>query len=174
MARLRAEPGRVADAVEELLRMDGPVQMVFRLAREDVKYGGTTIRAGERVHLVLNAANRDPSVFERPDELDIERGRSRHVSFGPGAHFCLGAPLARLEARVALQGLLARFDGLELEPAAAPLAWRPELVIHGLKALPLRYATRGASRGGHGRDGADRPAASVSGRAGTRASEPAG
>ena len=150
MARLRAEPGRVADAVEELLRMDGPVQMVFRLAREDVEYGGTTIRAGERVHLVLNAANRDPSVFERPDELDIERGRSRHVSFGPGAHFCLGAPLARLEARVALQGLLARFDRLELEPAAAPLAWRPELVIHGLKALPLRYATRGANRGGDG------------------------
>ena len=96
------------------------------------------------------------------------------MSFGPGAHFCLGAPLARLEARVALQGLLARFDRLELEPAAAPLAWRPELVIHGLKALPLRYATRGASRGGHGGDGADRPAASVSGRAGTRASEPAG
>ena len=177
MARLRAEPGRVADAVEELLRMDGPVQMVFRLAREDVEYGGTTIRAGERVHLVLNAANRDPGVFERPDELDIERGRSRHVSFGPGAHFCLGAPLARLEARVALQGLLARFERLELEPAAAPLAWRPELVIHGLKALPLRYATRGASRDGHGRDGGDgaaRPAAAVSGHAGTRACEPAG
>ena len=138
MARLRAEPERVADAVEELLRMDGPVQMVFRLAREDVEYGGTTIRAGERVHLVLNAANRDPSVFERPDVLDIDRGRIRHVSFAPGAHFCLGAPLARLEARVALQGLLARFAHLELEPA--PLRWRPELVIHGLKALPLRYS----------------------------------
>ena len=174
MARLRAEPGRIADAVEELLRMDGPVQMVFRLAREDVEYGGTTIRAGERVHLVLNAANRDPSVFERPNELDIERGRNRHVSFGPGAHFCLGAPLARLEARVALQGLLARFDRLELEPAAAPLAWRPELVIHGLKALPLRYTGRGASRGGEGRNGAERPAASVSGRTGARASGHAG
>ena len=140
MARLRAEPERVADAVEELLRMDGPVQMVFRLAREDVEYGGTTIRAGERVHLVLNGANRDPSVFDRPDELDIDRGRSRHVSFGPGAHFCLGAPLARLEARVALQGLLARFEVLALEPE--PLSWRPELVIHGLRALPVRYSRR--------------------------------
>ena len=140
MARLRAEPERVADAVEELLRMDGPVQMVFRLAREDVEYGGTTIRAGERVLLVLNAANRDPSVFERPDELDIDRGRNRHVSFGPGAHFCLGAPLARLEARVALQGLLTRFERLELGPE--PLSWRPELVIHGLQALPVRYSRR--------------------------------
>jgi len=140
MARLRAEPERVADAVEELLRMDGPVQMVFRLAREDVEYGGTTIRAGERVHLVLNGANRDPSVFDRPDELDIDRGRSRHVSFGPGAHFCLGAPLARLEARVALQGLLARFEVLALEPE--PLSWRPELVIHGLRSLPVRYSRR--------------------------------
>ena len=142
MARLRAEPERIADAVEELLRMDGPVQMVFRLARENVEYGGTMIRGGERVHLVLNAANRDPSVFERPDELDIDRGRSRHVSFGPGAHFCLGAPLARLEARVALQGLIARYAHLEVE--AGPLAWRSELVIHGLRALPIRYA-RGAS-----------------------------
>ena len=145
MARLRAEPPRVADAVEELLRMDGPVQMVFRLAREDVEYGGTTIRAGERVHLVLNAANRDPGVFERPDELDIDRGRNRHVSFGPGAHFCLGAPLARLEARVALEGLLGRFERLELEPE--PLSWRPELVIHGLRALPIRFSRRaGGSR----------------------------
>ena len=131
--------------------MDGPVQMVFRLAREDVEYGGTTIRAGERVHLVLNAANRDPSVFERPDELDIDRGRSRHVSFGPGAHFCLGAPLARLEARVALQGLLARFDRLELDPAAR-LSWRPELVIHGLRALSVRYAGPGTDRGDGGGD----------------------
>ena len=138
LARLRAEPERIADAVEELLRMDGPVQMVLRLACEDVEYGGTTIRAGERVHLVLNAANRDPEVFTRPDELDIDRGRNRHVSFGPGRHFCLGAPLARLEARVALEGLLGRFGRLELEPE--PLSWRPELVIHGLRALPIRYA----------------------------------
>ena len=146
MARLRAAPERVADAVEELLRMEGPVQMVFRLAREDVEYGGTTIRAGERVHLVLNAANRDPAVFERPDDLDIDRGRVRHVSFAPGAHFCLGAPLARLEARVALQGLLARFERLEIE--SEPLSWRPELVIHGLRALPLRYARSEERRDG--------------------------
>ena len=143
-ARLRAEPDRIADAVEELLRVDGPVQMVFRLAREDVEYAGTTIRAGERVHLVLNAANRDPTVFERPDEIDIDRGRNRHVSFGPGSHFCLGAPLARLEARVALEGLLARFPELALE--TGPLAWRPELVIHGLRALRVRYA-RGTAGG---------------------------
>ena len=156
-ARLRAAPERVADAVEELLRMDGPVQMVFRLAREDVEYGGTTIRAGERVHLVLNAANRDPRVFERPDELDVDRGRTRHVSFAPGAHFCLGAPLARLEARVALQGLLARFGRLELE--SEPLSWRPELVIHGLRALPLRYA--------RAEEGGGDPRSASSGRAGS-------
>ena len=141
-AHLRAEPERVADAVEEFLRMDGPVQMVFRLALEDVEYGGAVIRAGERVHLVLNAANRDPSVFDRPHETDLERGRSRHVSFAPGAHFCLGAPLARLEARVALQGLLARFPRMELDGDPAALSWRPELVIHGLRALPVRYARR--------------------------------
>ena len=161
-ALLRAAPERVADAVEELLRMEGPVQMVFRLAREDVEYGGTTIRAGERVHLVLNAANRDPAVFERPDELDIDRGRVRHVSFAPGAHFCLGAPLARLEARVALQGLLARFERLEIE--SEPLSWRPELVIHGLRTLPLRYA-RSKERG-------DGRQAARSGGAGAPASGP--
>ena len=143
MARLRAEPERIADAVEEFLRMDGPVQMVFRLALEDVEYAGATIRAGERVHLVLNAANRDPRVFERPDELDVERGRSRHVSFGPGAHFCLGAPLARLEARVALEGLLARFPELAFDGEPDELSWRPELVIHGLRALPVRYSRQG-------------------------------
>lgn len=156
-ARLRAEPERVADAVEELLRMDGPVQMVFRLAREDMEYGGTTIRAGERVHLVLNAANRDPAVFARPDELDVDRGRTRHVSFAPGAHFCLGAPLARLEARVALQGLLARFGRLELE--SGPLSWRPELVIHGLRALPLRYARAGEGGTAGGRSDSRGPGA---------------
>ena len=159
MARLRAEPEGLADAVEELLRMDGPVQMVFRLARSDVEYDGVTIRAGERVHLVLNAANRDPSVFERPDQFDMDRGRNRHVSFGPGAHFCLGAPLARLEARVALQGLLARFPHLTLEPTR--LSWRPELVIHGLRALPIRYSRR--EEGGDGRR-ADLPGSPTSGR----------
>ena len=144
-ARLRAEPERIADAVEEFLRMDGPVQMVFRLALEDVEYGGAAIRAGERVHLVLNAANRDPRAFDRPGETDVERGRSRHVSFGPGAHFCLGAPLARLEARVALEGLLARFPELALDGDPAELSWRPELVIHGLRALPVRYSRRGTA-----------------------------
>ena len=144
-ARLRAEPGRVADAVEELLRMDGPVQMVFRLAREDVEYGGTTIRAGERVHLVLNAANRDPSVFERPDELDIDRGRIRHVSFAPGAPLSASGRRSRgSRPGSPLQGLLARFGLLQLE--SEPLSWRPELVIHGLRALPLRYA-RAEERG---------------------------
>lgn len=145
MARLRAEPEGIADAVEEFLRMDGPVQMVFRLALEDVEYAGATIRAGERVHLVLNAANRDPKAFERPGELDVERGRNRHVSFGPGAHFCLGAPLARLEARVALRGLLARFPELALDGEPGGLSWRPELVIHGLRALPVRYSRRGST-----------------------------
>jgi len=109
--------------------------------------------------------------LERPNELDMGRGRSRHVSFGAGAHVCRGAPVARLEARVAMEGLLARFDCLNLELAAAPLAWRPELVIHGLKALPLRYATRGAGRGGQDGGETDRPAASFSER--TEAGPPA-
>lgn len=140
MAFLRAHPERIGDAVEEFLRLDGPVQMVFRLATADTTYGGTTIRAGERVHLVLNAANRDPDEFERPGEIDLERTRHRHVSFAPGLHFCMGAPLARLETRLALEGLLAHFDSLELEPGS--LSWRPDLVIHGLRSLPVRYARR--------------------------------
>ena len=139
-ALLRREPGVLDDAVEEFLRYAGPVQTVVRLAREAVEYGDQRIEPGERVFLVLNAANRDPEMFERPDAFDVARGRNRHVAFGPGVHFCLGAPLARLEAKLALEGFLERFEHFELVDST--VSYRPEVVVHGPSALPIRYTSR--------------------------------
>ena len=116
--------------------------MVFRLARADLELGGAHIREGERVHLVLNAANRDPEMFNSPDSVDLERRRFQHVSFGPGTHMCLGAPLARLVGRIALASVLERLDGIRLE--VDDLRWRRQLIAHGLIALPISYTARDA------------------------------
>jgi cytochrome P450 len=137
LERLRAEPELVAPAVEEFLRLEGPVQMLYRLARADIEIDDVRVRAGERMVLILNAANRDPAVFECPHELDLHRGRNRHVSFGPGLHMCLGAPLARLEGRLAIEGLLGRFSRLELD--TTEIDWRTEVIMHGPRSLPIRY-----------------------------------
>jgi cytochrome P450 len=132
--RLLAEPDLARPAVEELLRYTSPVQFTGRLALADVEIDGFTVRAGERVMGLVGAANRDPSVFPDPDRLDLGRDPNPHLSFGRGIHFCLGAPLARLEAQVALPALFGRFPGLRL-------AGRPELrdmvVLRGLSRLPV-------------------------------------
>ena len=135
-ARLRREPGLAASAVEELLRFDSPVQATSRIFTEPVQLHGRRIAAREEVGLLLGAANRDPEVFPEPDHLDIGRPDNRHVSFGFGIHFCLGAGLARLEAQLAIGSLVERLPRLEL--ACTELAWRPGWLLRGLESLPIR------------------------------------
>jgi cytochrome P450 len=137
LALLGREPGLIRPAIEELLRYDSPVQLTSRTPTVDVEIGGKVIRAGQEVDLVLGAANRDPAAFVEPDRLDITRADNRHVSFGQGIHFCLGAPLARLEGQIAIQTLVRRFPGLRL--ATDVPEWRPGLVLHGLKSLPVVF-----------------------------------
>ncbi len=134
---LAADPSLLPNAVEELLRYDSPVQMTMRFALEDGDLGGHPVSRGDLVLLLLGAANRDPSVFADPDRLDPARANAHgHVSFGAGIHYCLGAPLARLEGEIALGALLRRFPGLAL--ATEQLAWRANPVLRGLQALPVR------------------------------------
>jgi len=137
LERLRAEPALARSAVEELLRYDSPVQMTARLPGEDLEIRGQQIQAGQEVNLILAAANRDPAQFEDPDRLDLGRSENRHLAFGQGAHFCLGAPLARLEGQVAFERLVKRFPRLDL--TGEKLRWKPGVVLRGLKALPLAF-----------------------------------
>jgi len=135
LSRLRADPSLIGSAVEELLRYDSPVQMRVRVARETVEIGGRRIAKGQRVLVLVGAANRDPARFPDPDRLDIARPDNRHLAFGHGIHFCTGAPLARLEGAIAIRRLLRRFPRLEL--ATDQLAWRETLTLRGLSALPV-------------------------------------
>lgn len=140
LARLKENPADVPAAVEEFLRYDGPVERVFvRWAAEDVVLGGQSIKRGEPVISVIAAANRDPELFERPHELDIDRPQNKHMAFGKGVHFCLGAPLARLEGEVAFQTLLARLPNLRLNvaPEAAEVRWSPGL--RNFVSLPVKW-----------------------------------
>jgi hypothetical protein len=131
---LRARPELMPSAVEELLRYDSPVRLTVRTALVDTTVEGESVRAGEQVVAMLDAANRDPAVFEAPDRLDITRDAHRHLAFGAGAHFCLGAALARAEAQVALAALVALPD---LDLAIAEPVWRPIVSFHALESLPV-------------------------------------
>jgi len=142
LARLRADPALIRTAVEELARYEPPVPIAARMAHEDVELADTVIREGELAVVVLAAANRDPTAFDDPECLDLARSPNPHVSFGHGIHFCLGAPLARLESQVALHATLGRFPGLEL--GSDELHWRNSLALRGLVSLPL---TRGRPAG---------------------------
>lgn len=136
-ARLRADPDRVPQAVEEFLRYDGPVNLAtIRFTDEPVEYSGVTIPAGEVVLVSLIGANRDPGRYPDPQRFDPDRDTSGHLAFGYGIHHCLGAPLARLEADVAFRTLLARFPDMAL--AGAPGQYRESTLIHALTALPVR------------------------------------
>ena len=137
MQLLREQPDLIADAVEEFLRYDAPLQLVFRLAAEDTEVAGTPVPAGSRLALLLGSANRDPEQFERPDELDFTRADNRHVAFGRGIHHCLGARLARLEARVVVEVLLERFADIQLAGDPPPTFGRP-LPERGLEHLHVR------------------------------------
>jgi cytochrome P450 len=135
--RLRAEPALIAPAVEEALRWGSPIQGMFRTVVEDYAVGEATIPAGARVLLLFGAANRDPREFEDPDRFALDRRPGEHLAFGTGIHFCLGAQLARLEARVVLEELVERAAGIEL---AGPVAWRNNPTVHGPSRLPLRLS----------------------------------
>ncbi|MEV7022571.1 cytochrome P450 [Kitasatospora sp. NPDC093558] len=140
LAALRAEPALVEGAFDEFARFDGPAPVsIRRFPREDVTIGGVTVPAGETVLLAIASANRDPDQFADPDRLDLRRRESGHLSLGHGIHYCLGAPLARLETEVALGALLRRFPDLALDVPVEQLRHRPALRARGLLELPVRY-----------------------------------
>jgi cytochrome P450 len=138
MARLRADRSLLPAAVEELLRFTSPVNHANdRFTTEEVSIGGVAVPAGEWVIIALPSANRDPARFPGPDRLDLGRDTSGHVAFGHGIHYCLGAPLARMEAEVALGTLLDRFPKVSLAAPAEELRWRSSSLINGLESLPV-------------------------------------
>ena len=132
--RLVADPSLVPLAVEELIRFDAPLQLFERTAISDTEIAGYPVRAGEKVAALLGAAARDPEVFDHPDTLDITRSPNPHLGFGAGIHYCVGAPLARVEIAAALTALITRMPNLHL--AGEPVR-RPEFVIRGLRTLPI-------------------------------------
>jgi cytochrome P450 len=139
LARLRADRSLLGGAVEELLRYVNPVSnATFRFAGEPVEIDGVSIGEGEVVFVSLSGANRDPSRYADPGRLDLGRDTSGHVAFGHGIHYCLGAPLARLEAEIAFGALLDRFGEITLAVPPDELRWRPSTLIHGLETLPVR------------------------------------
>jgi cytochrome P450 len=134
LARLRADPGLLPTAIEELMRFDSPLQLFERTATEDVEVGGATVARGQKIAALLGSANRDPAVFADPDTLDVGRADNPHISFGAGVHFCIGAPLARVELQASFGALLSRTSALVL---GAPARRRPEFVMRGLYDLPV-------------------------------------
>jgi cytochrome P450 len=132
---LQEQPGLAGAAVEELLRYDSPVQMTTRIAHETFDFHGHTIRRGQEVAFLLGAANRDPDRFPAPDRLELTRGDSRHLSFGGGIHYCLGAPLARLEGEIAFAALARRLPTLHL--ATDTIKHRDNFLLRGLSELPV-------------------------------------
>ncbi|NEC85320.1 cytochrome P450 [Streptomyces sp. SID12501] len=140
LAALRTDPSRLGAAVEELARYDGPVPLAIRrFPTEDVTIGGVTIPVGETVLLSLAAAHRDPHRFTDPDRLDIGRDATGHLALGHGIHYCLGAPLARMESEIALAALLDRFPDLALDVPPDEVRRRPSMRARGLLSLPVRF-----------------------------------
>src|SRR5438105_2588822 len=138
LRRLQQDPTLIGGAIEELLRYDGPVQRTARIPSEDVTIGGRTIARGEMVMPFIGAADRDPVQFPEPDRLDIGRADNRHIAFGWGIHFCLGAPLARIEGQIAINSLIQKWPKLAL--ATDRPEYRQSLTLRGLKALPVSFA----------------------------------
>lgn len=137
MQKLRDQPAFLASAIEEILRYDNPVQITYRSAIEDVEINGKTIHAGDLVNCILGSANRDPKRFSNPDRFDITRNEGRHLSFGLGIHFCIGASLVRLEAEIAFAEILRRYPNIKL--AAETPAWQEHPIFRGLKSLPVYF-----------------------------------
>jgi len=135
LARLRKDPSLLATAIEEMLRFDSPLQLFHRYVLEDLEYGGVAFKKGDTVGFLYRSGNRDPRAFERADEFDIGRQPNRHLAFGAGNHFCLGAPLARLELEILFGTLLGRLPGIRLDGDQPE--YRTGLVFRGLKELRL-------------------------------------
>ena len=140
LKRLRDDPTLVRTAVEEVLRYDPPVQFTARVALDDIDIDGTMLGKGDQAIVLVAAANRDPEQFPDPDTFDVGRQENRHLAFGLGAHFCLGAPLARLEGQVALEALATRVDDLAI--AVAQPEYKTNIVLRGLAALPVTFTAR--------------------------------
>lgn len=140
MRMLLDDPSLITLAVEELLRYESPIQHTARVAHEDFMLGGKLIRRGQSVVAVLAAGNRDPERFPNPDLLDVKRGDKGHLAFGWAAHFCFGAPLARIEGQIAFSTILRRLKNLEL--ASQDFVWRENFGLRGLSSLPVRFEAR--------------------------------
>jgi cytochrome P450 PksS len=141
LERLRKDPQLIEPAVEELLRYASPVEVsTERIAREDITVSGVRIPRGDLVFAVLASANRDERYFKDPNTLDLGREPNKHVSFGMGIHYCLGAPLARLEGQIAIQTLVNRFPNLRLARPAESLKWRTGILMRGPKQLPVKLS----------------------------------
>lgn len=149
LEKLRSHPELAKSAVEECLRYDGPGGAAVRIVKTDQELSGRKLAAGDRVFAMVPAANRDPAYFTDPDQFDIERPENRHLTFGQGAHFCAGAPLARLEASIALPALVSRLADIRLETDR--LEWRDATIMRGMRKLPLTFtANQSALRSGGG------------------------
>jgi len=139
LRKLQNQPELIDSAVEELLRFTNPVeQPAPRYTLEDVELSGQKIPKGSRVLVGIASANRDETAFPNADQLDIERSPNKHVAFGLGIHYCLGAPLARMEGKIALQKLLARYPNMQLGVKSDEVQWRTSMAVRGLKTLPVR------------------------------------
>jgi cytochrome P450 len=144
LAILRSDPGLLPQAIDEFLRYDGPIHhATIRVAIEDTDVDGVPIPAGSLVLVQLAAANRDPDYFADPDRLDVNRPHGPHLAFGHGLHFCLGAPLALLEAEIAIGSLLRHYPSLRLAVPPSDLHWRRAMTLRALEALPLEVSTGG-------------------------------
>ncbi|MCW2524776.1 MAG: Cytochrome, partial [Frankiales bacterium] len=137
-AQLRAQPDLIPAFIEEACRVDAPFRGHYRVLTEDVELAGHSLKAGSRLVLMWQAANRDESIYSDPDEVHLDRANRYHVGFGWGIHLCVGAPLARVEARVAVETLLARTRSFRIDPAAPALRYHLSLMVRRLVELPLQ------------------------------------
>ncbi|MGZ6211965.1 MAG: cytochrome P450, partial [Candidatus Binataceae bacterium] len=140
LERLARAPELMPAAIEEMLRYDGPVQATMRYIRQDTEIAGTTVAAGSLIFVLLAAANRDPAQFIEPETFDIARTPNDHLAFGEGIHFCIGAPLARMEGAIAIGSLLARYKRIRPAAPEAPLTYKGSFFLRGLASLPVEVS----------------------------------
>jgi cytochrome P450 len=144
LEQLRAEPALIPDALEEVLRYRSPVRCMFRRVAVDTTIGDKEVKAGQHMNAWIASANRDEEQFPNADQFDIRRTPNRHLAFGYGIHFCIGAPLARLEAKIALEILLERLPGLKIKPDAT-VEPMPSMILQGVKHLPVTFEPQSVS-----------------------------
>jgi cytochrome P450 len=140
LEHLGRSPELMPSAIEEMLRYDGPVQATMRHIRQETEIAGTQVAAGSLIFVLLAAANRDPAQFKEPQTFDVARTPNDHLAFGEGIHFCIGAPLARMEGAIAIGSLLARYKRIRPAAPEAPLAYKGSFFLRGLASLPLEVS----------------------------------